>query len=424
MSYIIIGLSALFFLGHILNWLFTKTKIPDLLILVIIGYIGSSVLGWVEPAHLGKVGDTLSTVALIVILYECGIHLSLKDLASSSLPALGLSVIGFSLIVLVGAVLAYFVAGQPLAISVLFGLAIGSTSSAVVIPIVKNLNIAQNTKTILSLESAFTDVLTIVTFLVILDSFISGRFSMKELLFGIGPKTLISAGIGMGLAIIWSYLKASLPSQSLKRPFANEAWALFSYGIMELNSYNGAIGVLALGFMLANMQLIPSFLRPKEPSITPQDVSLLNEISFLLKTFFFIYLGILIKFKGLSIIIFASVITALIFVTRYISIKLMLSKNKFSMLDAITATAMGPRGLACAVLATLPLQKGIIGGEWLQATLFAIIPFTIGACALFVALSNTSIFKFLLGGLFKSYPETIEEKDPLTVQGEGNSELE
>ena len=56
MDIIIIGLSILFFLGHALSWFFVKTKIPDLLILIIIGFIlGPSVTGIIQPdVHLGQ----------------------------------------------------------------------------------------------------------------------------------------------------------------------------------------------------------------------------------------------------------------------------------------------------------------------------------------------------------------------------------
>ena len=87
MAHVIISLAALFFLGHVLNWFFIKTKIPDLLLLVGLGFVIGPVLGFVTPADLGEVGAVLATVALIVILYEGGLHLSTDDLKSSSLPA-------------------------------------------------------------------------------------------------------------------------------------------------------------------------------------------------------------------------------------------------------------------------------------------------------------------------------------------------
>ena len=39
MEIVIIGLAVLFFVGHALSWFFMKTKIPDLLLLIIMGFI-------------------------------------------------------------------------------------------------------------------------------------------------------------------------------------------------------------------------------------------------------------------------------------------------------------------------------------------------------------------------------------------------
>src|SRR5690606_30289570 len=98
MATVFIGLGVLFFLGHALNWFFVRTKIPDLLILVIIGHLLGPIFGVLDAGDFGKAGAVISTIALIVILYEGGLHLSARDLLSSSLPALGLSILGVALI--------------------------------------------------------------------------------------------------------------------------------------------------------------------------------------------------------------------------------------------------------------------------------------------------------------------------------------
>ena len=69
--------------------------------------------------------------------------------------------------------------------------------------------------------------------------------------------------------------------------FAGEAWALFTYGCLEASGLNGAIGVLALGFTLANLNLLPEWMMSKvnNAPVTMNDMSLLSEITFLLRTF-------------------------------------------------------------------------------------------------------------------------------------------
>ena len=406
MHIIIISLSILFFLGHALNWFFIKTKIPDLLILIIIGFIlGPSVAGLIQPEeHLGQAGAVLSIITLIIILYEGGLHLSSKDLMESSLSALGLSFLSFLSISILTALALWSV--LPPLTAILVGVGIGSTSSAIVIPMVKPLAIEKKTKTVLSLESAFTDVLTIVIFLGLLEQLTAadagggGQFFIN-----LSSTPIMSVGIGVGSGILWSFLRKNTEVSRL--PFAGEAGALLTYGILEFLSLNGAIGVLALGFTLANINLLPPFLKKilDNQAMSSEELSLLGAVTFLLRTFFFLYLGLLIQIKGWSSAAWALGLTLLIFATRYICVKLMFSKNTFSKLDAITATAMGPRGLACAVLATLPLQRGIEQGEWIQNLIFAIIPLSILATSLFVSLAEKDWFKNKLKPLYKKYPE-------------------
>ena len=406
MAYAIIGLAVLFFLGHALNWLFIRTKIPDLLILVIMGYLAGPVFGILKAEDFGKVGPILSTMALVVILYEGGLHLSARDLLRSSFPAFKLSIFGFLLISSASFAIAFIVGFQPWHIALLLGIGLGSTSSAIVIPMVKPLSIRDNTKTILSLESAFTDVIIIVLFLVLTDSIASGVFSPKEVLLGIGPKPLMAVLMGIGAGTLWAFLRRRF-APFVSMAFAGEAWALLSYGAFEAVGYNGALGVLALGFTLANLDLLPTWLQnllSREP-VSVDEKGILSEITFILRTFFFIYLGLLIKFSSLQVVLVAAALSISIFATRFFAVRVLFKTKEWPRLDAMIITSMGPRGLACAVLATVPLQKNIEGGQWLQDVMFATIPMTIFCTALFVSLSERRGFRTKAERLFKAYLE-------------------
>lgn len=404
MELIIVGLAALFFLGHVLSWFFMKTKIPDLLILTILGFVaGPYGLGWINASHFGEVGPVLSTVALIVILYEGGLHLSMQDLVRSSSSALILSLLSFASIVVVATfVLKPFL---PFNLALLTAVGIGSTSSAIVIPMVKFLSINKNTKTVLSLESAFTDVLTIIIFLSVLDSIQSKQYNVAQFVLGLGSTPLISVVIGIGAGLLWAMIKKFWKNVD-QLSFSGEAWSLLTYGAAEFLQFNGAISVLALGFTLSNVNLLPSaFSHIFNTEVSQKELSLLSTITFLLRTFFFIYLGLLIQFTSVSMFLLALLLCGLIFVTRYVTARLILRRTFYPRLDAMTVVAMGPRGLACAVLATLPLQRGIEGGDFVQNLIFAIIPLSILLTSIFVSLSEKEGFRNKLGSLFKKYDE-------------------
>ncbi len=412
MSIAIISLAGLFFLGHFLSWIFAKTKIPDVLILISIGYFLGPVTGIVQLQDLGRVGEIISTIALIVILYEGGIHLSARELARTALPATGIAILGFLFIV--ACVFTITVGSQGWQIALLLGVCVGGTSSAVVIPMVKYLSIQDHTKTILSLESAFTDILTIVSFLVILDAVTSGFFSASSILVGLGPVTLASILAGIGLGLIWAFMKKRF-SEITSMTFAGEAWALLSYGVMDSAGLNGALAVLALGFTLGNLNLLPDWGKKLFDTVpvSYRELGLLREISFTLKTFFFIYLGLLVSFGSVQIILLALLITVLIFVTRYLCARILYRPAKFNLLDVATTNVMGPRGLACAVLASLPAQRGLIGGEWIQQVAFAVIPISILFTAIAVFAVENPQIRRKLAPLFPGYLDDGISSAPL-----------
>lgn len=406
MAVAILGLAGLFFVGHLLQWVFLKTKIPDLLILIALGFlIGPSGMAFVSYESLGQVGVVLATVTLIIILYEGGLNLNASDLIRSSLPSLSLSFLSFFLIVFFTTLfLAPFVSFPT---ALLIGLGIGSTSSAVVFPLIKPLNIKEETKTRLSLESAFTDVLAIIAFLAVLESILTENYKISSLVLSFGTKPFISIVIGVCFALLWSFLRKSFV-HLFNRPFSTEAWSLLSYAMIELFNLNGPIGILAFGFALANLNLIPSFLSGifNLKPIPDNEIFLLKEISFLLKTFFFLYLGMLIKLSAFNVFVLAVLLTLLIFATRYLAVRLVFSNKKFSYFDALISMGMGPRGLACAVLATLPLQKGYIHGEFIQNLIFYIILISIISTSVFVIFGQKVFFQKLFSPFFKSYLNT------------------
>ena len=405
MGTIIITIACLFFAGHVLQWFFAKTKIPDLLILIVMGFVaGPSVLNVVSQNDLGKVGPILATITLIIILYEGGLNLQARSLIRSSLPALLLALLSFSLIVTIstGLISLFY----PFSTALLVGIGIGSTSSAIVFPLIKPLSLQDKTKTVLSLESAFTDVLSIVAFLTILESFVSKNYQASTLIFGFGAKPFFSIGLGIGFALVWSFLRKAF-LKLFDMPFSGEAFSLLAYGCIEALGLNGAIGILALGFTLANLNLIPrplGFIFNLTP-VTDNEMSLLKEISFLLRTFFFLYLGMIMQVSSVSVFVWACVLVGLIYLTRYMSVRAVFSSKKQPFFDSLISFGMGPRGLACAVLATLPLQKGLENGLWIQNVIFYVILLSIITTSLFVIFGKATWFHRIFAGLFPPSPE-------------------
>ena len=73
----------LVFLAHLFTSIFRRTKIPDVLFLVIIGICVGPVLGLTSPDLFGAVGPVFTIITLIIILFESGLTLKLNTIRSA-----------------------------------------------------------------------------------------------------------------------------------------------------------------------------------------------------------------------------------------------------------------------------------------------------------------------------------------------------
>ena len=79
----LIFLGLLVFSAHLFSMIFSKKKIPDVLLLLIIGVLIGPVLNLVTPEDFGSMGSVFTSVTLVVILFEGGTGISISDLKES-----------------------------------------------------------------------------------------------------------------------------------------------------------------------------------------------------------------------------------------------------------------------------------------------------------------------------------------------------
>lgn len=70
----ILFVGALVFLAHLFTGLFSRTKIPDDLLLMFIGLALGPAMGLVQPSDFGSLGSIFATITLIVILFQGGLE--------------------------------------------------------------------------------------------------------------------------------------------------------------------------------------------------------------------------------------------------------------------------------------------------------------------------------------------------------------
>ena len=83
---------------------------------------------------------------------------------------------------------------------------VGGSSSAIVFGLVRNIRISEKTKSILSFESAVTDILATIIAFILFEAVLAGHFDLQTLQETIGRAVVVGLVLGFGVGIPWMYI--------------------------------------------------------------------------------------------------------------------------------------------------------------------------------------------------------------------------
>jgi NhaP-type Na+/H+ or K+/H+ antiporter len=212
--------------------------------------------------------------------------------------------------------------------------------------------------------------------------------------------------LGVFGGVFWSAIYNKLGM--IKSVFLTPGFLFIIYGIVDMLGYSGAIAALAFGVTLGNLnsfrisQFFPSVGDIPQVELNPTEKVFLAQLVQLLKTFFFIYIGLSIQFSSVDSFIIGGAIVLVLFIIRTILVYFSVPRT-IPVWDAGVMAIMIPKGLAAAVLAAIPLQKGVLGGELIETITYAIILFSIVVCSvLVILLERTPVYR-LYAAIFKKF---------------------
>lgn len=405
----LIGLGTMVFAAHLFQALFERTRVPDVLPFFLIGLLIGPTSGFLTPAAFGELGGVFSAVVLTIILFEGGLNLRLKSLLQSMNLGAKLTLYSF------GVSLALF----PLATMPLLGFSwmegliagaiVGGTSSAVVVPMIQMLPLSEKTRTGLFLESSLSDVLCIVFTLALVDSIRAPELRPGVMLGQVLSTFLLSALIGGAGGLLWSAIldKARGLAHSVS---TTPAFLLIVYGLSETLGFSGAIAALAFGVVLGNVEDLPLGPLSKMASFRPVAVSdvekaVFAEIVFLMKAFFFVYVGLQIRWSDPALFLAAAFLSTALYAARVPVVRLAFDRD--SPRDEVSlAAVLAPKGLAAAVLAAVPARYGFEHGAQIEALTYGVVFTTIVSTSILVFLLRKGPARAGYRALFRAFPES------------------
>jgi cell volume regulation protein A len=354
-------LGIIIIIGFFGTIIFQRTRIPDIPVLLLIGILIGPVFHLLDPAQLSGFTPYFAIFAMLMILFDGGMQLDLRSILKQFVGAALLALLTFLATMFLTTFIAWLF-GYPIPLGLLLGAIIGGTSGAVVIPLVAQMRISDEAKTILSLESSLTDILCVVIALGLIRLIQSGQVewfsSLQELMGRFVIGILLGVASGFGWSMVLEKLKQLQFSYML-----TIAVLFLLFSLSDFLRGNGAMAALVFGLIMGNYKRLPSFpgavLAIGSSNNTIRGFH--GELAFFVRTFFFVYMGLIFTTSHLSLrgLVLSFLIFGAIVLARLLATLLLVWIYRNLRSEQMILSLMTGRGLAAAVLAPLPTATGI-----------------------------------------------------------------
>ncbi len=377
-------LGILFIIGFLGDYLFKKISFPDILALLALGYVAGPVLNIVDPAWVAPATPIIANLSLVIILFNGGLGLDFSEVRSSAPRAIALALVGIGASMIAAAAFVYYVLDWELMDSLLLGAIVAGTSPAIVMPLIGRAKVPAGISSLLHMESALNGALVIVIALVILEVMtVGGTGSIGPAIAkAIGIRCLIGLGIGGAAGFAWLWVLTFIEGELYDDILTLAVLFVLYLGVESLQG-SGAISALVFGLILGNGMDFARFLRTKRTiEIHNTMMTFHNQISFIVKTFFFAYLGLMITFDDPNIIVPSIVLSLVLLAVRCIVVPAISIGKKSLLANTGILVTMLPRGLSAAVVAEIAASSGIANARLYPEIAIVVIATTVIISAL------------------------------------------
>jgi len=383
-------------IGYIGNLIFQKSKIPDVVWLMLFGILIGPVFSLIDTSAFVKVVPFLSSLALLIILFDAGLHMNIYNVIRDTPRSLALAVSGIiiSMILAGGVLMLFFNLG--LIEALLLGAILGGTSSPIVLSLVRESETESKIKNLLKLESAFTDALTIIVTLFLLNMILA--ITVSPPLIGLLGPFSIGAMVGLLIGLVWLFILDKLRGLPFSHMLTLSIVFLL-YAFVELSGGSGPLAALFFGIVIGNGKNFSFMLRFKKIfEVDPRMKMFQDEITFFIRSFFFVLLGLLVVINS-QVLFLGIAISVVLILGRFIAAEIGMIRLRLPSLDKHFVRVMTPRGLAAAVLAQIIMISA--RGKIPIAETFADIVFIV----ILITVIYSSVFTMILSRRVEPEPQ-------------------
>ncbi|MBA3718153.1 MAG: cation:proton antiporter [Actinobacteria bacterium] len=324
-------------------------------------------------SHLSvKTAERIGVVALVLILFDGGMHVGWKRFRRAAFPIASLGVVGTFATAALVAVTAHYLFDFSWILAWILGAAVAPTDPAVMFSVLGNREVGGRSGTILEGESGANDPVGIALMIAILDYATSSHGSFWS---GIGNFAL-SMVVGLAVGAVGALLlmtlmrRISLPGEGLY-PIRTLVFAFVIYGVATVAHGSGFLAVFVAGLLISDVRA------PFKGEIENFHKSLaaLSEIAVFAVLGLTLHLSSLgptsVWLDGLLIALF------LAFVIRPIVVGPLLLPVRLRLGERIFVMWGGLKGAVPILLGILVLLGGVNGASRVYGIIFVVVAFSV-----------------------------------------------
>jgi potassium/hydrogen antiporter len=388
-------LGGLLVLAFVANRLVRFTRVPDVIILMFTGVLIGPTLHWFDPETFRGATHGFGSLALMLILFEGGLDVKLKEILSHFARGSFLALASYVANGAAVAVVCRHAMGFTWVNALLVGAVLGCISSSIILPVLQQVSLRREVKVTLLVEASLGDALAVLAVTSLIDVAAGGTANPRAIAWSLVSSLILSTACGLLAGMLWSYLLPVLSDERFWHVLTFAAVLLVYSGTHALLG-NELVAVLVFGLTLSNLPAVRRRLHIAETSadsdwfsqvpIKPehggageqqhqQMLTFHGELAFLLRTFFFVLLGALVEFAGLrkNVLLALGCFGALV-ISRWLVVQLgRFAWTEFTGTEREIMVWFLPRGLITAVLGINVLEARGAQFEFLPSLAFAVI---------------------------------------------------
>ena len=336
--------------GVLSQLLAARLQVPSIIFFLFVGVIiGRPGLGLVTSETFGSSLPAIVGLAVAIIVFEGAFHLEYERIQEAPGAALRLVTVGAAIALVGTAVAVRYLIGLPWGLSFVVGALLVATGPTVITPILAVVPVRDRVSAVLETEGIVNDVTAAITAVVIFEAVnpaASGEGIIEGFAIRLGVGLLVGIIVAAGLFYTLRYIDLSPGAAPRNARLLVLAGALVAYaGANQLATEAGVAAAATAGIVLGNLNI------PYKQDIT----NFKGDITLLVLSFVFIALAAQLPPQAIFDVGLAGfgVVVLVAVVIRPLLVFISTVGDRFTIPERLFISAIGPRGIIPASVATL-----------------------------------------------------------------------